>query len=162
MFCKEGGRIDLQWRSCLICIMLKFCNSVLLINNDFVNSVWFSRGNTFATLVSCLSLYIAASLRLVVTVFKTLSTWQEQLNMKVMVSRGTVCRKKVRQNHYQHHCHYKYALNLLFRAFSPWLWPSFSSQRSKLRKNLGQALQLTSEDGEPDPSTILWGGRTWP
>ena len=94
MFVKERGRINLQWKSCLIYIMLKFCNSVLLINNNFVSPVWFSRGNTFATLVSCLSLYKAASPRLVVTVSKTLSTWQEQLNMKVMVSRGTVCKKE--------------------------------------------------------------------
>ena len=136
-------------------IMMKFCNSVFLINYNFVSPVWFSKQNTFATLVSCLSTYIAASPRLVVTVFKTLSTWQEQLNMKVMVSRGTVCKKKVRQNYNQYHYHYKYALNLLFRAFSPWLWPSFSSQRSMMQNNLGQVLQLTSEDGKPDPSTIL-------
>ena len=41
-----------------------------------------------------LSPYIAASPRVVVTVFKTSSTWQEQLNMKVMVSRGTLCKKE--------------------------------------------------------------------
>ena len=143
---------------------LQFCQSSLVLKRKH-----------FLTLVSCLSPYIAASPRLVVTVSKTLPTCQEQLNMKVMVSRGTVCKKKSETKPFPIQLPLQICLEPMhyFRAFSPWLWPSFSCQRSIKQNNLGQfsnsllrkenltlvqswlVLQFTSEEGKPDPSTIL-------
>ena len=149
MFCKEVGRIDSQWKSCLICIILKFCNSVSLINNDFVSPVWFSfsRGNTFATLVSCLSLYKAASPKLVVTVSKTLSTWQEQLSMKVMVSRGTVCKKGKWDETIKH---YVYLETIIQGFFTLALAFLLLSQVKVAKKSW------------PGSPTHFWGWSTWP
>ena len=147
MFVKERGRINLQWKSCLIYIMLKFCNSVLLINNNFVTPVWFSRGNTFATLVSCLSTYIAALPRPVVTVSKTLSTWQEQLNMKVMVSRSTVCKKEKWDETIKH---YVYLETIIQGFFTLALAFLLLSQVKVAKKSW------------PGSLTHFWGWRTWP
>ena len=71
--------------------------------------------------------------------------------MKVMVSKETVFVKK--ENETKPYVHLETIIQGFFTLALAFLL--LSQVKSCEKKNLGQALQLTSEDGEPDPCTIL-------